>query len=99
VSSRRPGRGGAGGRRDFGRGTSGGPANYECGRIFLAGLILAHVISRTTGIPVVDPEPEAVDAVGVATDVVEALGVLVALGLTHPLGRHLRLTHLQEVPL
>jgi hypothetical protein len=48
----------------------------------LAGLILAYVVSRTTGIPVV--EPEAVDPVGVATDVVEALGVHVALGLTTP---------------
>ena len=62
----------------------------------LAGPILASVVSRTTGIPVLDPEPEAVDVVGVATDVAEALGFLVALGLNPPLGRHRRLTHLQE---
>jgi FtsH-binding integral membrane protein len=66
--------------------------------LLLAGLILAYVVSRTTGIPVLDPEPEAVDAVGIATNVVEALGVVVALGLTHPLGRHGRLAHLKEVP-
>jgi hypothetical protein len=65
--------------------------------LLLAGLILAYVVSRTTGIPVLDPEPEALEAVGIATNVVQALGVLVALGLTHPLGRHRRLTHLQEV--
>lgn len=67
--------------------------------LLLAGLILAYVASRTTGIPVLDPEPEAVDAVGIATTAVEALGVLAALGLTHPLGRHRRLAHLQEAPL
>jgi peptidoglycan/LPS O-acetylase OafA/YrhL len=65
--------------------------------LLLAGLILAYGVSRTTGIPVLDPEPEAVDAVGIATNLVETLGVLVALGLTHPLRRHRRLTHLQEV--
>ena len=66
--------------------------------VLLAGLILAYVVSRTIGIPVVDPEPEAVDAVGIATNVVEALGVVVALGLIHSVGRQRRLTHLQEVP-
>src|SRR5437763_13251468 len=39
--------------------------------LLLAGLILAYVVSRTTGIPVLDPEPEAVDAVGIATSGVE----------------------------
>jgi hypothetical protein len=63
----------------------------------LAGLIAAYLASRTTGIPVLDPEPEALDAVGIATNVVEALGVVVALWLIYPTGRHARLTHLQEV--
>lgn len=67
--------------------------------LILAGLILAYVVSRTTGIPVLDPEPEAVDAVGIATSVVEALGVLVALGLTYPLGPRGRLTHTKEMPI
>jgi hypothetical protein len=65
--------------------------------LLLAGLMLAYLASRTTGIPVLDPGPEAVDAVGVATNVVEAFGVLLALWLIHPLGRHDRLSHLQEV--
>lgn len=65
--------------------------------LLLAGLVLAYVASRTTGIPLLDPEREAVDAVGVATNVVEAAGVLAALCLIDPLGRRGRLTHLQEV--
>lgn len=65
--------------------------------LLLAGLMLAYLASRTTGIPVLDPEPETLDAVGIATTVVEALGVVVAVCLIHPVGRHPRLTHLQEV--
>jgi hypothetical protein len=65
--------------------------------LLLAGLMVAYVATRTTGIPVLDPEPEALDAVGIATNVVEALGVVAALWLIHPVGRPRRLTHLQEV--
>ena len=67
--------------------------------LLLAGLMFAFLASRTTGIPVLDPEPEPVDVVGVATNAVEVLGILIALWLIHPLGRHGRLTqnHLQEV--
>ena len=39
-----------------------------------AGLIAAYTLSRTTGIPLLSPEREPVDAVGVATNLVEALG-------------------------
>jgi len=46
----------------------------------VAGLILADVVSRTMGIPVI--EPRAVEAVGITADVVEAPAVLVALELT-----------------
>lgn len=67
--------------------------------LLLAGLMLAYLASRTTGIPMLDPDPEAVDAVGVATNIVEACGVLLALWLIHPLGRRDRLSHLQEVSL
>jgi apolipoprotein N-acyltransferase len=65
--------------------------------LLLAALMLAYLASRTTGIPVLDPEPEAVDVVGIATNIAEALGVLVAVGLARPLGRHRRLTQIQEV--
>jgi hypothetical protein len=63
----------------------------------LAGLIAAYVTSRTTGIPVLDPEPEGVEAVGVATCSVEALGLLGALWLGQPFGRHPRRSTPQEV--
>jgi hypothetical protein len=59
--------------------------------------MLAYLASRTTGIPVLDPEREAVDVVGIATAAVEALGALVALRLVHPIGRPDRPTHVQEV--
>ena len=65
--------------------------------LLLACLMLAYLASRTIGIPVLDPDPEALDAVGIATNAVQALGVVVALWLIHPLGRPARLTHLQEV--
>ena len=66
--------------------------------LLLAGLMLAYLASRTTGIPMLDPEPEALDTVGVATNAAEAVGVVVALWLIQPVGRHARPTHLQEVP-
>lgn len=66
--------------------------------LLLACLMLAYIASRTTGIPWLDPEREPLDAVGVATNVVEAVGVLVALCLIHPIGRPGRLTHLKELP-
>lgn len=65
--------------------------------LLLAGLMLAYLATRTTGIPVLDPEPEALDAVGIATNVVETLGVLAALRPIQPVGRHIRPAHLQEV--
>jgi hypothetical protein len=63
----------------------------------LAGLMLAYLGTRTTGIPVLDPEREAVDAVGIATNVVEATGLVLALWLIQPVGRHVRPSHPQEV--
>jgi hypothetical protein len=66
--------------------------------LLLTSLIVAYVASRTTGIPVLDPETEALDAVGIATNAVEAIGALVALWLIHPRSRRGRLTYLQEVP-
>jgi hypothetical protein len=63
----------------------------------LAGLMLAYVASRTTAIPVLDPEREVLDAVGVATTAIEGVGLALALWLLQPLGRPARPTHLQEV--
>lgn len=65
--------------------------------LLLAGLMVAYIATRTSGIPVLDPEPETLDAVGIATNVIEALGVLIALWLIRSPERHRRITHLQEV--
>ncbi len=65
--------------------------------LLLGGVALAYLATRTAGIPVLDPEREAVDVVGVATTAVELLGLAFALRLTQPLGRHGRPVHLQEV--
>jgi hypothetical protein len=51
-----------------------------------AGVITAYVASRTTGIPVIQPDPEAVDLVGVATNAVEAVGLAFAVVLSLPIG-------------
>jgi hypothetical protein len=63
----------------------------------LAGLMLAYFATRITGIPVLDPEREALDAVGIATNAVEAVGVGCALLLIEPTGRRGRPSQLQEV--
>lgn len=56
--------------------------------LVLAGLIGAYVASRTTGIPVLSPEPEGIDAVGLTTNVVQALGLAFSLKLTQTMGGH-----------
>jgi hypothetical protein len=56
--------------------------------LLLAGLIVAYAADRTTGIPLLAPEPEAADAVGLATKLVEAAGLACALWLSQPAGGH-----------
>jgi hypothetical protein len=63
----------------------------------LGGLMLSYLATRTTGIPVLAPEPEAPDGVGVATNLVEGAGLVAALWLNQPRGRHARPFHLKEV--
>ena len=55
--------------------------------LLFAGLILAYVASRTTGLPVFEPEPERVDAIGIVTVAVQLVGLLAALWLTRTAGR------------
>lgn len=55
--------------------------------LLFAGLILAYVASRTTGLPALEPEPERVDAIGVVTVGVQAVGAVGALWLTRTAGR------------
>ena len=50
--------------------------------IVFAGLIASYAFAVTTGVPVLHPEPEAVDSLALATKAVEALG-LAAVSLLH----------------
>lgn len=51
--------------------------------LVMGGLIIAYIASRTTGIPLLAPDPEAVDAIGIVAVCVELLGLLCALWLAH----------------
>ena len=66
--------------------------------LLFAGLIFAYVATRTRGIPWLAPDRESLDTLGVATNVVEAVGfVLASHRLLKPPGeRHQRQTP-QEV--
>jgi hypothetical protein len=66
--------------------------------LLFAGPIAAYVASRTTGIPWLAPEAEPVDAVGAATKLVEALGLLCALRLIRPVGAERSLTSQEVTP-
>ena len=54
--------------------------------LLLGGLIAAWTAATTTGLPWLMPEAEPVDALGLATKCVEALGLAFAVVLIHPLG-------------
>jgi hypothetical protein len=53
--------------------------------LLLAGLVAFYAASRTTGLPLLEPHPEPVDAVGVTTKLVEGLGLVFALRLSRPM--------------
>jgi hypothetical protein len=65
--------------------------------LLLGGLIAAYAASRTTGIPLLAPDPEAVDAVGIAAISIELVGLICALWLGQPIRRRHRRPVLQEV--
>jgi hypothetical protein len=65
--------------------------------LVLGGLIAAYVVSRTTGIPFLSPDPETVDPVGIAALATELLGLGCALWLIQPIRRRRRRPVLQEV--
>ena len=54
--------------------------------LVFAGLIASWALAVTSGVPVLVPEPEAVDGVAVATKLIEAAGLLLALGLVRAEG-------------
>jgi hypothetical protein len=47
----------------------------------LAGLLASYGLAATTGVPVLHPEPEPIDALALATKAVEGLGLVVAAHL------------------
>ncbi len=48
--------------------------------------------------PLLAPDPETVDGVGIAAVSIELLGLLCALWLGQPIGRHRRRALIKEVP-
>ena len=66
--------------------------------LLFAGLIAAYVASRTTGIPWLEPEAEPADAVGLATKVVEAIGLAFAVALIKPVGDERSFTSQEVTP-
>ena len=47
----------------------------------LSGLILAYALAVTTGLPLLHPEPEAVDGLALFTKAVEGVGLVAAITL------------------
>jgi hypothetical protein len=54
--------------------------------LLLAGLVALYAASRTTGIPLLEPRAEPLDAVGATTKLVEGLGLVFALRLSRFVG-------------
>ena len=48
--------------------------------LLLGGLIVAYVLATTTGVPVLQPEPEAVDGLALWTKAIEVIGIVAAWG-------------------
>jgi hypothetical protein len=56
--------------------------------VVLAGLLASYALAVTSGLPLLHPEPEAVDGLGVFTKAIEAVGVVLAATLIRqPKGR------------
>ena len=64
--------------------------------VLLAVLIALYAASRSTGLPLLEPHAEPLDAVGVSTKLVEAVGLVFALRLSRSVGDR-RSPQLQEV--
>ena len=62
---------------------------------FLAGLVAAYALAITVGVPVLHPDPEPADGLGLVTKAIELVGLAAALQLTVPGRPAGRLTRLQ----
>jgi len=51
--------------------------------LLLVAVMAAYVISRTVGLPLPDAEVEPLDVVGVATQVIQASGLVALLAVSH----------------
>ena len=61
----------------------------------LAGLVAAYALAITVGVPVLHPDPEPADGLGLVTKAIELVGLAAALQLTLPGRSAGRLTRLQ----
>ena len=52
--------------------------------LVFAGLLVAYAVAVTTGVPVLQPGPEPVDGLALATKGLEAVGLVAALALAVP---------------
>lgn len=73
------------------------PRIARAAALLLVGLLAAYIASRTTGIPLLAPTPEVLDAVGIAAVAVELAGLAAAVWLAQPIGRRPRRPALKEV--
>jgi hypothetical protein len=51
----------------------------------LAGLLASYVLAVTTGLPLLHPQSEPIDGLGLATKAIEATGLVAAAALSWPL--------------
>jgi hypothetical protein len=58
-----------------------------------AGLLVSYALATTTGLPLLHPEPEAVDGLALATKAFEVVGLLTALSLLRKPAPSLSLIH------
>src|SRR6187551_3186887 len=71
------------------------PASRAAAAAVLVGLLVAYAFAVTTGVPVLHPDVEPADGLGLATKAVELVGLAAALLLVSPGRPDGRLTRLQ----
>jgi hypothetical protein len=72
-------------------------AALSAAALLFFGLIAAYALAITTGLPVLHPEPEAVDGLALFTKAIEAAGLLTAWSLLRPYEKGSRTWHAPHV--